>query len=899
MVAFKGVTHDLGGVKATSGADPVSSTDLVTKEYADNKVPNLGIKLIGLGHSFMQGYGAIPIDHGFMSQVAGLMRSKLWNMGVPGAKLAGVFAAGVNGYGGIPQILQQYLPPKQPILWLGAYSGATYYTLDDGVTNAPAAISCTTNGTTALTSAALFGAAYVKGMYLSGTNIKPGTYVVSVNSTSGITMSQAATGSGTQNLIFTGWYHCGAETIGVAPAGAGNGTNWDLVDPNNIGYFGSPWNPQSSLPVMMWGQNDITQQAQRNPQPFLSAFQAMCCRIASAMVWEDTSPMITLAGGVFTNFTMAALAEAAGSGTSITTIPNTAGATISFFSPPDWPGGFVDIGFTLLVTGSALASGSMTFTVDGSNVNCKCSGMADGPTVNFGSPVRQPTVGCALGTALTSGVASGANLLLKTPLPNNVGSGANIVVGGVGGGSSQTFVTTGTALAGALSIPVTSQVANATYPVGTPVYDSTTTDGGWAAPNCIAVRVPVPAGSHQVIATVPGSPSIANLAIDHVSFESSPSPIGVVLGVWKPANLQGMGFNCPTYQDIDTWNTAIQGTLGLGNEWPHVYANISDVLMQTSALTTALTLGQTGVTSLAITGGIKVAVASGDIVQVGSGATVQLVTASASAAVGATAITVTSFTSTFAQPIGTPISNFTVASKNFNRDGVHPSTDGHAAIAGVVYNAIVNSLPILPQTAAMQSEAMGRPTAVVNTNTGADLAVGSATSAGAWVISGAGVLQLPAEPGDLIEIDLNGIWDASATVIGSLDIATFNLPAYAAGNSAGVAACINYLSGIKSIGGYGGTTLGLGYDAVGAQGANGLAVLMSNIDLLTLPGRGDRISGKFYYPVQWADIIAGYVYFCVVGKSSTTTVRHIKNVAGYNFLLSAVNVGPVSYGSEA
>jgi type II secretory pathway pseudopilin PulG len=62
---------------------------------------------------------------------------------------------------------------------------------------------CTTNGTTTLTSAALFtNGAYVAGMLISGTNITPLTYVVSVNSTSSITMSQAATGSGTQNLTF-------------------------------------------------------------------------------------------------------------------------------------------------------------------------------------------------------------------------------------------------------------------------------------------------------------------------------------------------------------------------------------------------------------------------------------------------------------------------------------------------------------------------------------------------------------------------------------------------------------------------------------------------------------------------------------------------------------------------
>ncbi len=71
------------------------------------------------------------------------------------------------------------------------------------VVGAGAAIPCTTNATKTLTSAALFTTGvYVPGMAISGTNIAAGTLVVSVNSTSSITMSQAATGSGTQNLTF-------------------------------------------------------------------------------------------------------------------------------------------------------------------------------------------------------------------------------------------------------------------------------------------------------------------------------------------------------------------------------------------------------------------------------------------------------------------------------------------------------------------------------------------------------------------------------------------------------------------------------------------------------------------------------------------------------------------------
>lgn len=82
-------------------------------------------------------------------------------------------------------------------------SGNPLVPLPPFVVGAGAAIPCTTNGTTTLTSAAHFTTGvYVAGMAISGTNIAAGTLVVSVNSTSSITMSQAATGSGTQNLTF-------------------------------------------------------------------------------------------------------------------------------------------------------------------------------------------------------------------------------------------------------------------------------------------------------------------------------------------------------------------------------------------------------------------------------------------------------------------------------------------------------------------------------------------------------------------------------------------------------------------------------------------------------------------------------------------------------------------------
>jgi hypothetical protein len=89
------------------------------------------------------------------------------------------------------------------------------------------AIPCTTNGTTTLTSAALFTTGvYVAGMAIAGTNITAGTSVVSVNSTSSITMSQAATGSGTQILTFSAETTTSATfyaNVGVSAVGANAG----------------------------------------------------------------------------------------------------------------------------------------------------------------------------------------------------------------------------------------------------------------------------------------------------------------------------------------------------------------------------------------------------------------------------------------------------------------------------------------------------------------------------------------------------------------------------------------------------------------------------------------------------------------------------------------------------
>ena len=75
---------------------------------------------------------------------------------------------------------------------------------------------------------------------------------------------------------------------------------------------------------------------------------------------------------------------------------------------------------------------------------------------------------------------------------------------------------------------------------------------------------------------------------------------------------------------------------------------------QGTTLATALTSGQTGITSLSVPA-LLFAVASGDHLTIGAGSTSQAVTASSAAAIGATSISVVSFTSSSNQAAGTTV----------------------------------------------------------------------------------------------------------------------------------------------------------------------------------------------------------------------------------------------------
>lgn len=88
------------------------------------------------------------------------------------------------------------------------------------------------------------------------------------------------------------------------------------------------------------------------------------------------------------------------------------------------------------------------------------------------------TASCAsaLTNALTASTASGVTLSMSS-LPASVAVGDQIVVSS--GSATQNFVTTAASAAGATSLAVATQTANATYPLGSQVYDN-----GWTNRNC-------------------------------------------------------------------------------------------------------------------------------------------------------------------------------------------------------------------------------------------------------------------------------------------------------------------------------------------------------------------------------------------------------------------------------
>jgi len=113
-----------------------------------------------------------------------------------------------------------------------------------------------------------------------------------------------------------------------------------------------------------------------------------------------------------------------------------------------------------------------------------------------------------------------------------------------------------------------------------------------------------------------------------------------------------------------SWSTNdILNTGGLQGGRSLVYSagGATDVAIQSArytspdTLTTGLTAGQTGITTLVDSNGLNAPISSGDPVTIGSGSTAQTVTATAAAPINATTISVTSFNSYYAEPANTLI----------------------------------------------------------------------------------------------------------------------------------------------------------------------------------------------------------------------------------------------------
>lgn len=134
-------------------------------------------------------------------------------------------------------------------------------------------------------------------------------------------------------------------------------------------------------------------------------------------------------------------------------------------------------------------------------------------------------------------------------------------------------------------------------------------------------------------------------------------PAGTTSVVSVPVKLKNIGNISASQLLVGATSTACGATTGAG-----VAAyNLSN----STTLTTALTNGQTGITSLAVTA-LPKAVTSGDPIRLNNGTTTFTATASANAAVNAIAISVNSFTSNAAYAIGAEVVDTTWTSTTYS-----------------------------------------------------------------------------------------------------------------------------------------------------------------------------------------------------------------------------------------
>ena len=283
----------------------------------------------------------------------------------------------------------------------------------------------------------------------------------------------------------------------------------------------------------------------------------------------------------------------------------------------------------------------------------------------------------SVNSTLTTGINSGATVtsLAIAPLEGNISVGDSIQVSN--DTHTQTFVATAAASGGATSITVTSQTANYSYPSGATVTD--TSSNSSTGPTLTTALTSGNAVTSLVLSYLPGNIAIGESIVltsgAHTqTFVTSATATGSATAKTISVTSQTANFSYPigttvndissaaTNANIDCYDskTTVGGTSGAtfgtnlnfnplwGNPLCGTLLLYIQEISQPVNLSSALSTGGP-ITSLPVTA-LATAVASGDPIIVTSGAHTQTFTASGTAAVGATAIPVSSLTPNFAYP---------------------------------------------------------------------------------------------------------------------------------------------------------------------------------------------------------------------------------------------------------
>jgi hypothetical protein len=271
-------------------------------------------------------------------------------------------------------------------------------------------------------------------------------------------------------------------------------------------------------------------------------------------------------------------------------------------------------------------------------------------------------VNATLNAALTSGVA--AATLTVSALEGNVTSGDSIVVSY--GTHSQTFVASAAASGGALSVAVTSQVANFSYPIGSTVTD-TSSNANVNNTNCFDAKT--------TVAGTAGATKGTDLNFNPVT--GNPFCATTLLFVQETTG--GLNY---------CW-------LGKGSA-PEAANGACTAPISVNPSSTLSTGG--AITSLPVSA-LNGNVSSGDSIVVTSGTHTQTFTTTAAAFFGATSIAVTSATPNFAYPITSTVidttSQGTLNSDTLdtitNFDTAHGSS-GRIQLSPVTANGTIDTL---------------------------------------------------------------------------------------------------------------------------------------------------------------------------------------------------------------